>query len=277
MTTITTLITLPPDLVERDRVRRQAQRAGAIRHPGLAALRDVSFSSEGLVLTWDVPGEDEDVRPDAVSLLAPVAAGLALLHDAGVAHGGVRESAIHVCDGRGVLTGWRPGGTAADDVRDLVAILETWLPPASVGADVAQIIIRAHDPDPSVRPSMARLAAVLDRAACVGAPVASPPAHRRARTSMDGPSPVAVAPVVPVPGGAARGRHALRRAPQVSAARGWRLPRLPLRWGVAIVGAALAGFIGLSTLGAAGSAPGSCPAVMEGSAWMSLVERAMSR
>ena len=75
-TTITTLLALPPDLVERDRVRRQALRVGAVRHEGLAPLREVAFAGEGLALTWEVPGEREGlVHDDSVlAALAPVAA-----------------------------------------------------------------------------------------------------------------------------------------------------------------------------------------------------------
>ena len=183
MTSITTLLSLPPDLVERDRVRRQALRVGAIEHPGLAPLRSADFAGAGLALTWAVPADSHamDSGDDAIAVLAPIAAGLALLHDAGVAHGGVTADAVHVSGGRGLLTGWRPGGSPADDVADLIGLLEAALPSGSVGADVVQLLVAGVDPDPQVRPSMARVASVLDSTSRCASPPISPPAQRRAR------------------------------------------------------------------------------------------------
>lgn len=267
MTTITTLIPLPPDLVERDRVRRQALRVGAVDHPGLAPLRDVAFVGDGLALTWDLPVGAESmpgtlITPErAVALLAPVAAGLALLHDAGLAHGGVTSATLHVVDGQAVLAGWRPGGTPTGDVRDVLAILDSLLPSASVGADIAHLLITGADPDPSARPSMARVAAALDQAATRGAPPISPPAHRRARMT-EAPPPRLADPPQPTPR-QRPGRHAAGRASAgVHATRGTltRGVRIPWRWGVAIGGAVVAAFLGLSAVGSAGSAQEICPA-----------------
>lgn len=274
MTVITTLITLPPDLVERDRVRRQAQRVGALEHPGLAPLRDVAFTAEGLTLSWDVPVVD-DVAPQSsgqvIVALASVAAGLAVLHDAGLAHGGIDASSIHVSGGRGLLTGWRPGGTSAGDVCDLVTVLESWLPPASVGADIAQLIISAQDPDVTARPSMARVAAALDRASTYAASLVSPPAHRRgsyATLASDTPSDdvggavVDVAPMPRMSPASVRGRHAAPR-PSLSPAMAQVIPaRLTWRWGAAAAGAAAAVFLGVSALTSPGSAQEMCPATV---------------
>jgi hypothetical protein len=283
-TTITTLLALPPDLVERDRVRRQALRVGAVRHEGLAPLREVAFAGEGLALTWEVPGEREGlVHDDSVlAALAPVAAGLALLHDAGLAHGGVSEANVHVQAGRGVLSGWRPGGTPEGDVAALVALIDLSLPSASVGAEITQILIAGSDPDPAARPTMARIAAALDRAAVYVAPPISPPAHRRARLVHEGeadtsslrvvPSPapkVATGPMVHPRG---RGRHAVSSGPRAATAVSI---RLPWRWGVALAGVAAAAFLGMSALGSAGSAQEICPAVSGSSAWSSLVQQAV--
>jgi len=283
-TTITTLLALAPDLVERDRVRRQALRAGAVQHPGLAPLRTAAFAGEGLALTWEVPAgsrgwSDGD---DPIAVLAPIAGALALLHDAGVAHGGVSADAVHVANGRGLLTGWRPGGTPAADVAALIALLDAWLPAGSVGSDVVQVLVAGADPDPAARPSMARVAAVLDSAATrITFPI-SPPAQRRARFD-DAPPPRIVEPVAatmrpagsakpplsgstyrasePFPAASrARGRHAAHRASAGSFASGLSMPRMPWRWGVAIAGAAVAAFLGLSTLGSPGSAQEMCPA-----------------
>lgn len=295
-TTITTLLALPPDLVERDRVRRQALRVGAVRHEGLAPLREVAFAGEGLALTWEVPGEREGlVHDDSVlAALAPVAAGLALLHDAGLAHGGVSEANVHVQAGRGVLSGWRPGGTPEGDVAALVALIDSSLPSASVGAEMAQILIAGSDPDPAARPSMARIAAALDRAAVwpggaaepplsgYSAPPISPPAHRRARVVHEGEadtsslralassgSKVATGPMVHPRG---RGRHAVSSGPRAATAVSI---RLPWRWGVALAGVAAAAFLGMSALGSAGSAQEICPAVPATSVWSSLVQQAV--
>lgn len=266
-TTLTTLLALAPDLVERDRVRRQALRVGAVRHEGLAPLREAAFAGEGLALTWEIPldGERLVVDDKVLTALAPVAAGLALLHDAGLAHGGVTRDSVHVHLGHGVLSGWRPGGTPEGDVADLVTLIDAFLPPASVGADVAQILIAGSDPDPAVRPSMARLAAVLARASESGIPHISPPAHRRARLGEAPPprpaesqapqvTPHRSAPV------AGRGRHAARRAPAGTGFGVRAGMRVPWRWGMAIAGATVAALLGFSALGSAGSAQEICPA-----------------
>lgn len=284
ITTLTTLIALPPDLVERDRVRRQALRVGGVRHEGLALLKEAAFAGEGLALTWQVPADDEglDIGDGTLAALAPIAAGLALLHDAGLAHGGVTADAVHVHLGRGVLSGWRPGGTLEGDVTALVALIGEHLPPASVGADVAQMLIAGSDPDPGARPSMARLAAVLARAADARVPYVSPPAHRRARPSETppprpaeiGPAQAAVRRPDPSPG---RGRHAARRAPAGTRSASPTAVRLPWRWGVAAVGVAAAAFLGFSALGSVGSAQEMCPAVPATSAWSSLVQQALGR
>ncbi|MFZ4510608.1 MAG: hypothetical protein ACOYNJ_06570 [Candidatus Nanopelagicales bacterium] len=266
-TTLTTLLALAPDLVERDRVRRQALRVAAVRHEGLSPLREVAFAGEGLALTWEIPVESESLvmGEGALAALAPVAAGLALLHDAGLAHGGISQGSLHVHDGRGVLCGWQPGGTPEADVHDLVALLHACLPPSSVSADVAHLLIAGADPDPETRPSMAKVAAVLEHASAVHAPLISPPAHRRARIGEAPPPRPAeslAADVAPRRSVTAtvRGRHAARRAP--AGTPGARLAgvRMPWRWGIAIAGTALAGFLGLSAMGSAGSAQQMCPA-----------------
>jgi len=261
-TTITTLLALAPDLVERDRIRRQALRVGAVRHDGLAPLREAAFAGEGLALTWEIPLDAEPLAAGigALAALAPVAAGLALLHDAGLAHGAITQASIHVHDGHGVVSGWRPGGSPERDVADLVALLDACLPSGSVDADVAQVLIAGTDPDPSSRPSMARIAAVLERASRMSYAVVSPPAHRRARFEEAPSTPPRATPVtaraVVDPG--RRGRHAAHAAPAGPLSLAG--VRMPWRWGVAIVGAAAAAFLGFSALGSAGSAQEMCPA-----------------
>ena len=281
-TTLTTLLAIAPDLVERDRIRRQALRVGAVRHEGLAPLKEAAFAGEGLALTWEVPLDDEGLGTGdgVLAALAPIAAGLALLHDAGLAHGGVTASSVHVHLGRGILSGWRPGGTPEADVTDLVSLIDAYLPSASVGADVAQILIAGSDPDPSARPSMARIAAALARAADARLPHISPPAHRRARLgeappprpAETGSTPVAALPTSPAPG---RGRHAARRASAGTRSASLTGMRVPWRWGMAAAGAVVAAFLGFSALGSTGSAQEICPAVPSSSAWGSLVQQAI--
>jgi hypothetical protein len=281
-TTLTTLLSIAPDLVERDRIRRQALRVGAVRHDGLAVLREAAFAGEGLALTWEIPldGESLCVGEGVLAALAPVAAGLALLHDAGLAHGGVTADSVHVHLGHGILSGWRPGGTPEGDVADLVTLIDAYLPSASVGADVAQVLIAGSDPDPAARPSMARLAAVLARAADERVPHISPPAHRRARLGeAPPPRPAEVgaqhaAARPPMPG-QGRGRHAARRAPAGTRSASLSTMRVPWRWGLAAAGAMAAAFLGFSALGSAGSAQEICPAVPATSAWSSLVQQAI--
>ena len=290
-TTVTTLLTLPPDLVARDRVRRQALRAGAVRHEGLAPLREAAFAGEGLALTWEVPADSEPlaVSEGALAALAPIAAGLALLHDAGVAHGGVTGAAVHVHEGRGVLSGWRPDGTPSVDVARFIALLDTFLPPASVGAEIAQLMVAGADPDPAVRPPMARIAAALERAAATAAYPISPPAHRRSRlTETPPPRPAesvdAGASPSPAPAAAAASRRSPRAgtggpgrhaAPAGALAMSRGGIRVPWRWGVALAGTACAAFVGLSSLGSAGSAEQVCPAPADTSVWGSLAEDAL--
>lgn len=287
-TTLTTLLAIAPDLVERDRVRRQALRVGSVRHEGLARLKEAAFAGEGLALTWEVPLEGAALGrgDDVLAALAPVAAGLALLHDAGLAHGGVTASAVHVLLDRGILSGWRPGGTPEGDVTDLVTLIDAYLPSASVGADVAQVLIAGADPDPAARPSMARIAAVLARAADARLPHISPPAHRRARLGEAPPpriaetdaAPATARVAVPVKG---RGRHAARTASAGTRSATLSRMRLPWRWGVAAAGAVVAAFLGFSALGSTGSAQetGSaqaiCAVTSQASAWSSLVQRAL--
>ena len=295
LTTLTTLLTLPPDLIERDRVRRQALRAGALEHPGLARLRTAAFAGDGLALTWEIPAGSRGVSDgdDVLAVLAPVAAGLALLHDAGLAHGGITSDAVHVWSGRGILTGWRPGGSAPDDVARLAALLESWLPSASVGGDLVPILIAGCDPDAAARPTMARLAAAIEAAGRHSSfmPPPSPPAQRRARVEDAVPMPAsdrkgAGGPTVrsiPVAdtmrdasdGPVRRGRHAASGGSAARARSPLRSRRLPWRWGVALAGTAAAAFLGLSALGGVGSAQQVCPAPLDQGAWSSLVQRGL--
>ncbi|MFM9135797.1 MAG: hypothetical protein ACKOT0_10290 [bacterium] len=166
-------IPLPPDIAERDRVRRAALRAARVAHPGLSGI-DAHIVPGGVSLAYDVPDGSGPLSqpltaPEALAILAPVAGGLALLHDAGVAHGGVEVDRVRrTPGGAGVLVGWRPDGNVARDLEGLVSVAHALLPSGSVGADVAQALVWAADPDPSGVPeerrTMARLASVLESA-----------------------------------------------------------------------------------------------------------------
>lgn len=184
-------IPFPPDIAVRDGVRRAALRAARVEHPGLAAI-DAHIVPGGVSLAYDVPDGTGPVpaSPDAagaLAILAPVAAGLALLHDAGLAHGGVSiESLRCTPSGAGVLVGWRPEGSIADDLEGLVSVAHALLPSGSVGSDVAQALVWAADPEPAGVPeerrTMARLASVLDAA------------RRRLTPRPDGDAPVLPSP-----------------------------------------------------------------------------------
>lgn len=279
-------IALPPDLAQRDRCRRAFQRLARIHHDALAPISEVSIVPEGVCHTTHVPDDAlplADPSPqftvtDALTLLTPVAAALALVHDSGLVCGPVSATAVWRCsDGRGLLV---PAAArtqvlstdSSEDVADFVALLAQLLPENSVGADVVGILIAGADPDPLLRPSMARVSAVLDLALrslpegqYMPAPV-SPQAHRRARplqvTHEEAPSPGPVPPASESREGRSRGRHAAS-ARTVSD----RLPvRLSWRWGVVLVGVITASLIGLSAVGADEPAVGVCAVVPQAEA-----------
>ena len=187
MPEITVTVLLPADVEVRARTRRASVQAASIRHPGLAGL-DAQIEADGLRLRYLLPDDarpldDSDIDAAGVlALMSPIAAALALLHDAGIAHGGVHRDHVYATElGYGVLCGWRPGADPAEDVLALSQLVVDLLPSASVGADLAQALVWAADPDPAVRPSMARLAGLLHRSRQAGR-LCRPdgdPAHRR--------------------------------------------------------------------------------------------------
>ena len=270
------IIDLPSDMVVRDRARRACQRVAETTHPGLAPVVSVAVVARGVEITYAVPSGARAVTRDAlvgaddvIRLVAPVAAALAVVHDADRAHGGVRADSIwRLPGGAGVLGPGEPGGSPTEDVRDLVALLDTLLPQGSVGADVAQVLVMGADPDPTVRPTMARIAGILDlaRRRCdeAGSHPTSPPAQRRGVPPEMG-HPLPVSSERP----RARARHAAGRSPapvgrltRASTERG--APRLRgfvprLRWVIAAMGVVVAGFVGLGAVGATEPAT-TCPA-----------------
>lgn len=199
MTALTITVPLPADLAARDRHRRVLLRRGQLDHPALAGITAVAIVPAGLAIEYDVPADaaalalapdpggaavpTRSVRPimdaaQVLALMAPVAAGLAVLHDAGFASGGIAASTVLVrSDGSGVFVGWAPDATCEQDVADVCDLLAELLPEGSVGADVVGVLVAGGDPDPQARPTMARLAAVLDLARR-SMPM-SPPAIRR--------------------------------------------------------------------------------------------------
>ncbi len=275
MTTTLLTVTLPPDLALRDRHRRTCQRMSRVEHPALAPVRDVTIVPEGLAVAFDVPDDATALPaamtgPESLALLAPVAAGLALLHDAGHASGVVARSSLRRrSDGSGVIVGWRPGAEPHDDVADLADLLAELLPEGSVGADVVSVLVSGADPDPAARPSMARMAAALDLAARshpISAPVvpsaapASPLAVRRsavpiaAATSAEPPAVARVA--MDEADHRGRRRRESARGPRHAASGGGRSSRL--RWFAVAAGVAAIAFVGIGAVGADEPATGTC-------------------
>lgn len=252
-------IPLAPDLALRDRYRRAAQRFARIGHPALAPLHDVVIVPEGLALTFEIPAgatavADDLTGPEALALLAPVAAALAQAHDAGQSHGCVSRAHLRrLSDGSGLLVSWTPDGRPEDDVADFAELLADVLPEGSMGSDVVAVMISAADPDPAARPSMARIAAVLDLAARSHPPaMVSPPAVRRRQ-------PVEEAMVVedrPARRSMRQDRSSRPAGPGRHAARTHRRP--PLRWLLASAGIAAIGVLGINAVSADDQTVGTC-------------------
>ena len=247
-------VLIPAPRESRERIRRDVSSAALIRHPGLAEVTSVAVVDSGVSASYVVPvsarpvTHGEDLSPEqAVRLLAPVAAGLALLHDAERTHGAVGSDRLWArADGVGVLGPGPGAGAPTDDVRDFLLMLDSLLPQHSVGSDIAQLLIAGADPDPRLRPSMARVAAVLDAASRRF--LTSPPAHRRVPVT-----PAAAAS--PLPAVAAPRRHARHAASApVGHLPGW----LSWRMAAAALGIAVAGLIGVNVMSTSGT-PNMCP------------------
>lgn len=265
---IPTTYSVPVD-PPRDGHRRALARCTLVRHPGLAEITSVDEADGDLTVTWVAPAESRPLSGEvlhitadqAIRALASVAAGLAQLHDADCVHGAVGIERMWVRpDGSGAIAPGTATGTPAGDVHDFVTLLRELLPSHSVGGDLAHLLVIGSDPDPDARPSMARVAAVLDVARRRLAPPSSPPAQRRAGTCPEPAAwpgetarPSSSAPLSQATPSAkvSRARHA------ASAGRPSRRPS----WRVtaALVGVAIAGVL---VIGAARSpqAPLVCPA-----------------
>lgn len=258
-----TVAVVHPLLPPRDAQRRVLARASAIRHPGLAEIIEVAEIDTGLQVSFALPfgaqplPVDLPSSPEAlVRLLAPITAGLALLHDAECVHGAVSIASVYArSDGAGVLAPGSGSGAIADDVHDVVAILRDLLPSHSVGSDLAHLIVVGTDPDPSVRPSMARVAAILDLARRRLAPPTSPLAQRRAGTCPEPQPPLSGLPAgSPHPAGSATVTRARHAAPA-----GRPRHRLSWRMAAALAGIAVAGVLAIGAVRSS-DAPLVCPA-----------------
>lgn len=186
------------DPVTQVRLRREAAVAGALAHPHLTPVRDVVSGSDGstvLVLDPAPGGSLVDLLGrrgrltcgEVVTLLAPVAASVAALHERGLPHGHVvADNVLLTRDGRPLLA--EPGVHAAvtglassmeADVAALAALGRSVLAdPASDGIPgdrLRAVLDRAGSPDPTLRPTAAELAADL-LAACRATPLDIVPA-----------------------------------------------------------------------------------------------------
>lgn len=174
------VVPLAADLVLRDRARRAVERVAGARGATLARCSEVQVVPEGLAVVHDEPLGSRPLVQDTGSdpvvglrVLADAAAGLAALHDAGIAHGGVAAELLLVtAEGRGVLSGaglaaamGRGDPSPADDVRALADLALEVLPPRGVPAAAVHALVRATDPDAGVRPTAADLAQTLGTAA----------------------------------------------------------------------------------------------------------------
>ena len=185
-TELVSLLPAPADPETRATLRRALARLAAVDAPHLAPLRRISEQPQGFQLTYALPpgacawADLAARRPPTTA--ETVALGLALchalgaLHGAGLTHGAVTADRVLVSAGGTVeLAGagatWSPPGadaagvalTSADDVAALAGLLSTGLAAGSIGSDLALLLVRAADPDPSVRPCAAELGAALER------------------------------------------------------------------------------------------------------------------
>ena len=166
---------------QRDGLRRSLARLAALDAPHLSPLRRIAERPEGFSLTHRVPAgsvswaELTARRPATVA--ETVAVGLALcqalgaLHASGLAHGRVRADLVLVSPGgvvelAGCAAAWSPGAdgvpTTADDVRDLVVLLEAGFQAGTLGGELALLLVRGADPDPTQPPSVPALGRALE-------------------------------------------------------------------------------------------------------------------
>lgn len=202
------------------RLQERGARLATVDHPHLARVGPVLVLPDGrvVVLHEAVVGTDLATvqigrgrwEPgEVVTVVVPLAAALAALHDAGLAHGDVAPANVILTgDGRAVLvdvvTGADPfdrgtpgyaapersrGATPAGDVHGLGRLGRSLLPD-DAAADPAlvplvAILAAAVDPDPALRPTARDLAGELYRA-CPPLPVRPPDPAVLARLTLSG-------------------------------------------------------------------------------------------
>lgn len=149
---------------------------------GLAPISSVRRVGDVLVIEQRVPRgacSNGASMPDPVAVIAHLARTLATCHDAGVVHGAVTARNVRVYpSGRVELVGVGIDRQASDDVYDLARLAWEWWDSGSVDAKTAGVLVRAHDEDPRLRPTMAQVSAALADALRRCASVLSPPATR---------------------------------------------------------------------------------------------------
>jgi len=150
---------------------------------GLAEVTSVRMTAGSIVIEQVLPPGDRmtPVTPfEKLSAIAYTARILATCHDAGVVHGAVcARNVSSYASGLVVLTGSGLGAQPADDVHDLAQLAWDWWEPGSVDAKTASVLLRAHDDDPRLRPTMAQVSATLADAVRRHSSATSPPAARR--------------------------------------------------------------------------------------------------
>ncbi|ROO86406.1 WD domain G-beta repeat uncharacterized protein [Actinocorallia herbida] len=182
---------------------RAADRIAALRHPGIAAVHAlVAEVDGGWTVTDHVTGRTlartvtEDgvmTLEDAARVGARIADALAVVHAAGLAHGGLTPGRVLLAEQGTVLIGFGGGhtATAVDDLWSLGVLLAFAVSgeprPTSRTGPLGPLIAALTDPDPARRPPAARIAAALRRYL--------PPVTASGWAPPAGPSASAVVPV----------------------------------------------------------------------------------
>jgi hypothetical protein len=166
----TCLELVPLAAVLDDALAGRAARLAGLRHPHVAAMRELVVLGPGRLgllvehlsdLTLAALGRARAPLSDeeAVTLAVPLAQALSALHEAGLAHGALTaQDVVLTADGRPVLVGLRAvllgGGEVGDDVPRLLATVLDAMP----GAD-ADLLAWSDDDEPSLRQVLDRLVA----------------------------------------------------------------------------------------------------------------------
>lgn len=184
---VVTIVPIPDDSLQAHHVIHALQSRPVI--PGLASITSVRRAEDVLVVEQLCPrGECMDAEEpiDRVAVIANLARTLATCHDAGVVHGAVTARNVRVfAGGEVLLIGAGIGKQPPDDVYDLALLAWQWWDHASVDAKTASVIVRAHDDDPHLRPTMAQVSVALADAVRRSSSVASPPATRSPVRDID--------------------------------------------------------------------------------------------